>query len=41
MEITRTLPTIQVQIFNQDTNLVAEAVKNIVDKKKEAVADDT
>ena len=41
MEITRaTLLTIQVQIYNQDTNLVTEAAKNIVDNKKETVADD-
>ena len=30
----------EVQIHNQDTDLVAEAGKNIVDKKKETVADD-
>ena len=28
------------QIHNQDSGLVAEAGKNIVDKKKETVADD-
>ena len=38
MEIT--WATLQVQIYNQDTNLVTEAVKNIVDNKKETVADD-
>ena len=41
MEITRTLPTMQVQIYNQDTNQVAEAVKIIVDKKIGTVADYT
>ena len=41
MEITRTLPTMQVQMYNQDTNQVAEAVKIIVDKKKGTVADYT
>ena len=34
-------PTIQVQIYNQEIDLVAEAVKNIVYKKKETVAEDT
>ena len=34
-------PTIQVKIYNQEIDLVAEAVKNIVYKKKETVAEDT
>ena len=39
MEI-KTIPlSFPVQIYYQDTNLVAEAVKNIVDKKVETVAE--
>ena len=34
-------PTIQVHIYNQEIDLVAEAVKNIVYKKKETAAEDT